>query len=89
MELIARLVLGSWKTGRYIHLKICIEVLTKFSHGYHPGGLNTISLSQSSVLEAASGSGEETNGIHIPRRGKEPLIAKVQPTHQLAAISSQ
>lgn len=85
-----------WAAGRLVdiytnlpNLKIYIEVLTKFSHGYHPGGLNTISLSQSSVLEAASGSGEETNGIHIPRTGKEPLIAKVQLTHQLVVISSQ
>lgn len=49
-------------------LKVYIEALTGFSHVFSPGGLRTASLSQGSILRAAS-SVDKEGGRLIPGAG--------------------
>ena len=63
-----RLVLGSCKTSKFVHLparilKVSMEALTGLSHTYHPDGLNNTVLSQGCVLETAG-------RMCIPRTGE-------------------
>lgn len=80
-----RLVLGSCKINSSLHLpsrilKVFIEALNGLSHIYYPDALNNTLLSQGSVLENSSHSG---NGWQIieskDRKAVEELpTAKVQ-----------
>ena len=68
-----RLVLGHFKTSGSLHppprsLKVCVEALMEFSHGYRPDGINNTLFSQGSGLEAAPAVGM-LGRMYIPRTG--------------------
>ena len=95
-NLCTRLILGSHKRSRSPQapariLKVCIELLTKFSHVSSPDGLNSTLLSQGCVLENSSCCGNRRQNVHSKDKGEgeEPPIARVQITGQLVVTPSQ
>ena len=88
-------VRGSWREDEWIPasarhiLKVYKEALSRFSHIYCVGVLNTTSLPQGYILRATSGSGKDKwNPRSKDRAGDEkPPIAGLQITDQPAVIS--
>lgn len=78
-----KLVLSGHKMNRSLYLpvkilKVDIEALTRFSHIYHPGGLNSTLLFEGWILK--NGSGYNNNGQRIHSKdqgsGEKPLIGQ-------------
>lgn len=77
-NLLMRLVLGGQKINRCSHsstrkLKLDVEILSRFSHIYHPNGLNTTLLSQGYMVGMAP-MVETVGRIYIPRTEEEVKI---------------
>lgn len=95
-KIIYEVYLGCSKTSRSPlppakSLNIYIETLTGFSHIHHPGGLNSILLSQSCILEKGYKHGNGRRNMHSKDRGgsKQPQIAQIQLANPSAVSSSQ
>lgn len=84
-----RPALGSSKATEFMHSSAkspkFTGALTSFSHMYCPDSLNTTSLSQGYVLEAASWNGEGKWNPHSQDRrgGEESPLAGIQVTGEL------
>lgn len=93
-NLYVRLILGSCKMSRSLHLpsrilRGYVEAVNGFSHIFSPGGLNNTLLSQGYVLGNSSHCRNNGQSVHSKNRGKGegPLIAWILLKTQPVVIS--